>query len=332
MPEYISYNIFKIEKMSISLKIDSSINLLLEKYEMKDLTFNQISNEQSIIIYSNNSNAIIVNNYPIIDNSKLPLYIIDNQIIKNDISFLLYDNIINNKYQVNITYSNNNQIIYHQFNERRLGISSYRIQINDCSKEYYYYGHFNNYDDYPIIYFDIIYGQSEIYIKDFNNISSSEDLFNFKNNENLYSYPKVVLSNYDIFQIFCFKSSLINIFYIDPNIYNNEEIILNYGNEYNIHLKNNEKRIIKINTNSEIYSNEFYIEFKLISSLDKQVNIQFNEKNINLNNEENITRFTFKNINNNTIELESLKENALIFIKIGLNKKIYESFSNFLQI
>ena len=329
MPEYISYNIFKIEKMSISLKIDSSINLLLEKYEMKDLTFNQISNEQSIIIYSNNSNAIIVNNYPIIDNSKLPLYIIDNQIIKNDISFLLYDNIINNKYQVNITYSNNNQIIYHQFNERRLGISSYRIQINDCSKEYYYYGHFNNYDDYPIIYFDIIYGQSEIYIKDFNNISSSEDLFNFKNNKNLYSYPKVVLSNYDIFQIFCFKSSLINIFYIDPNIYNNEEIILNYGNEYNIHLKNNEKRIIKINTNSEIYSNEFYIEFKLISSLDKQVNIQFNVKNINLNNEENITRFTFKNINNNTIELESLKENALIFIKIGLNKKIYESFSNF---
>ena len=43
MPEYISYNIFKIEKMSISLKINTSINLLLVKYEIKNYIINIIS-------------------------------------------------------------------------------------------------------------------------------------------------------------------------------------------------------------------------------------------------------------------------------------------------
>ena len=331
IPEYISYNIFKIEKIPFSLIINSSINLMLEKYEMKELSFHQISNEQSIIIYSNNSNAVTVNNYPNINSKKkLLFYIVDNEIINKDVSFLINDNTINNSYQVNITYSKNNQIIYHQFNKSRNELLSYRIQIDDCSKEYYYFNYLNELNYVPIIYFDILYGESEIYFKDFNEISSSEDLFNFNNNESLYTYPKPFVSEYDISQIFCKKPSLINVFYLNNNInYNDEEIILKYGDEYNIYFKTNEKKIIQINNNSEIYSNEFFIEFKLISSLDKQMTITFNGENKYLNKDDTITRFHLKNITNTTIELESLKDDALLIIQIGLNKTLYDLFSDF---
>ena len=316
----IKNNIFTIQKNYIPIEIKSSIFFEMEKYSKKLFKFNydSILINQTIIIYSNNENSIYVKNnkYGFISGKKL--YVINKDMVYNDIIFELFNN--NEDYKVNIEYIPKDKILYYKNSENRNKISNYRIKINECHKENYYYSAFNKKND-EIIYVEVVYGDSKVYSIENTKFSSINDLYNFNKIDNELSYPKIITSEYDIIQFVCTQPSLINIYYYNYQI---EEIILNYGDSYGIYIKNGIKRI-KIKKESEIYNNSFSFEIKLIYSNKKSKNarIKFNKKIYQLENKNNIIRDTNEKLIEEEIELESYNENTFILLKIGLKDKLY---------
>ena len=312
--------IFTIQKNYIPLEIKSSKSFEMEKYSKKlfKFNYNSILINQSIIIYSNNENSIYIKNnkYNFISGKKL--YVINKEMIFNEIIYELSNN--NDDYKVNIEYIPKDKIIYYKNSENRKTISNYRIKINECQKDYYYYGVFNKTID-EIIYVEVAYGDSKIYSIENSKFSSINELYNFNNIDNELSYPKLINSEYDILQFTCTQPSLINIYYYDYQI---EEITLNYGDSYGIYIKKGIKKI-KIRNNSEIYNNSFPFEIKLIYSNKKSKNarIKFNKNTYQLENKNNLIRNINEKILDNEIELESYNEDALVLIKIGLNESLY---------
>jgi len=317
---YEKNSIFTIQKHYIPLEIKSSISYEMEKYSKKLFKFNydSVLINQTIIIYSNNENSIsIVNNNKYGFSSGKKLYVINKEMTFNNMIFQIYND--KEDYKVNIEYISKDKIIYYRSNENRNKISNYRIKINDCQKENYYYGAFNKKND-EIIYVEVVYGDSKIYSIESSKISSINDLYNFNKIDNELSYPKLIKNEYDILQFVCTQPSLINIYYYDYQI---KEIILNYGDSYGIYIKNGIKKI-KIRKDSEIYNNSFSFEIKLIYSNKKTKNarIRFNNKNYNLENKNDLIRDINEKISDEEIELESYNEDTLILIKIGLNKTL----------
>ena len=157
--DFIKDNIFKIEKIYPTIKIYSNRTINMKKNQKKLIkVYSYHSNNDIIILYSNNENAISVRNNEMISNKKF--YIINKEIINNNFVFELYDPI--NNYNIDIKYISDKQFFYYY--ENREIISSYRIKFNDSLKENYYYGIFNS-EKYGFLYIENIYGNVEIYLK-----------------------------------------------------------------------------------------------------------------------------------------------------------------------
>ena len=316
---FIKFNIFTIKKIYSFVVISSSVSYEMEKFSKKLIKFNydSILINQSIIIFSNYTNSIsIINNDDFI--SGKTFYVINKQLIYNDINFELFNN--NFDFKVDVEFVSKNKVLFSKNNKNRKNISYYRIKIDNCEKENYYYGIFDSKDN-EILYVELVYGDAKIYSNDYSEISSINDLYNFNKIANELSYPKIIKSEYDIIQFSCTIPSLINIHYYDNNL---EQIQLNYGNSYGIYIKNGNKKIF-INKESEIYNNSFSFEIKLIVSKKqvKRANVKFNGKNYQLDDNNNIIRDKNEKIIENEIELKAVHEDYFVIITIGLKNNSY---------
>ena len=321
---FFKFNTFTIKKIYSFVEINSSVSYEMEKFSKKFIKFNydSILINQTIIIFSNYTNTIsIINNDDLF--SGKTFYVINRQMIYNDINIELFNN--NYDFKVDVEYVSKNKVVFNKNNKNRKNISYYRIKIDNCEKENYYYGIFDSKDN-EILYVELVYGDAKIYSNDYSEISSINDLYNFNKIANELSYPKIIKSEYDIIQFSCTIPSLINIHYYDNNL---EQIQLNYGNSYGIYIKNGNKKIF-INKESEIYNNSFSFEIKLIVSKKqvKRANVKFNGKNYQLDDNNNIIRDKNEKIIENEIELKTVNYDYIIIITIGLNDESYTFISN----
>ena len=198
-------------------------NTFLKK--LIEFNYDSILINQTIIIFSNEINSIsIINNDDFISGKQL--HVINKNMIYNDINFELFNN--NFDFKVNVEYVSKNKVLFYKNSKNRKNMSYYRIKIDNCEKENYYYGVFDSKDN-EILYIELVYGDAKIYSIDFSEIKSINDLYNFNIISNEFSYPKLIKSEYDITQFSCTIPSLINIHYFDNNL---EQIHLNYGDSY----------------------------------------------------------------------------------------------------
>ena len=326
--EYINYNIFKIEKLPQLLTIENSMIINMEKYQKKIFGFkqNSLSFNNSIIIYLNDSKSISIYNYQYMDiPSQKNIYILNEEMVNNNIKFQLYDE-TNNNYQVNIYYTNDNVKIYNKFLDKRTDISSYRIKIDNCQSNIYYYGIFNKIDK-EIIYIENIYGDAKVYYKDFSDVENINSLLNFTESKYIFNYPKIIDNYYDITQIICSENSLLYIIYYPYKDDEIETINFIYGKEYLIYIKNTKQLII--DENSEIYQKEFLFEMRLLlpSNTEKKLKIEFNNQAEILDNKNNILRKSII-LSNNEFTFHSLIEDSYVQLKIGLKNYSYTIFND----
>ena len=320
------------KNFNISKNITVSIIKSNQTIEIKDgvtkhFKFDLNSKSYYILLYTNTVNALSVlrnDDYP----KKKNLYIINKEMLKKNLIFEAFDEYFS--YSLNILYISNKKKI-HVLNRKEIKNFSYRILINNCSIENYYFGNFEKKKTY--LYIEILYGDVKIKMKNItdNNDINLDNFFDFETNVDIYEKPIINTNNYNFFKFECNSISLLNIKYYSYNEFVQQKIEINYGNEFGWLLKNNIHFHYKIKNNSQIFTSEFNYEISLLHSLDDyNVNFNFN------NQEEQLNKDNGKYIRKkcNKIELDKLDlladnyENLLLF-KIGLNSSSYESIEKY---
>ena len=241
----------------------------------------------------------------------------------DEINIILHNSIPHQQlYFLLETYNKHTKIIMN--NENINSEKNFKIEINDCiNDKYYYIGKYSNSEE-KISFIDYIYGIGEAYHS--NNFNTSLDL-KYK--------EKKLNSNFPLKKFNIFKNE-IEAFFIDCN-----SPILAYLNLYpstiqNINeIKEGEKLSIYL-TKGKSYSfnlssslkekNEIFYEIILLSERKQKIEVNIQNDKFNLN-ENSLTRKSFKpvkNYNGNDIIFENndLKlNNTLIQFKIGISDK-----------
>ena len=273
-----------------------------------------------IIINTKDHDALSIlskNDYPVEKN----LFIIDEKM--NGTEFESYNNM--DEYYLNVTYISTNKKI-HILNRKEIINFSYRILIENCSIDNYYFGNFNKKKSY--LYIEVLYGNVTIKMKNITELEDLDDFFNFENQSEIYQKPIININNVNFFKFECTDTTLLYIKYYPYNEFIQRNIVIQYGNEFGWLLKNNFEQDLYfiIDESSEIYQNEFYYEFESVNfSKEYNVNFEFNHHSKLLSNND----ITFYRDKSNKIESNILKlftENleSFVIFKIGLNSSSYK--------
>ena len=328
--DYINYNNkFCVEKNITIQNINSDSKIHLIPYQKRKIQFNEIKENDIIIILTTNySKAINVEpkTLNIYDNQNL--YVLNKEMLsKQKISFTLYDE--KNNYAVNITYhKNKNSFI--KYAQKRNNLLTYRIYIDNCKKENYFFSLFNTKSE-SNLYIEKLYGDGKIYFKNLDNSNLKEEIFSnfteYKNIQEIKDY------NYDIFNITCTKNTLFYIKYYDKQYFKEKSISLNYNSETGFFVKDN--LTMEINSDSEIIGKEFSCEFQTYFFKEGyKINITFNKENFalsgNYKNNNDVSRKKLKKLINKELNIANIYGNTFITIKIGNNIKadVYDSSVN----
>ena len=309
---------FNISKKISTTYIETDQEIKINGQGKRHFQFTLNSKSNNIILSTEDVNALSVINQDNYPNSK-NLYIIDEEMVKRGIIFQSFNNMVD--YILKIIYIPNNKII-HVLNRKEINNFSYRILINDCSKENYYFGNFNKKKTY--LYIEILYGDPKIKMKNINNFTNLKDFFDFEKNE-IYEKPIINTKEINFFKFECTKTSLLYIKYYPYNEFIQRNILIKYGNEFGWLLKNDFYLDFNIEKKSEIFQNEFNYEIKLLTfSNEYTVNFDFNNRSKSINEKsKKILRDKCNKITLNNLKLLTKNYESFFIFKIGLNRSTY---------
>ena len=341
----LSYKVSKKESYQfLILKIDfNPINITFENNinAIKDISLTYIYSNQTIKMnceekrhfkfFLQSSNYIIINTkdfgaLSILSNNDYPveknLFIIDEKM--NGTEFVSYHNM--DDYYLNVTYISTNKKI-HVLNRKEIINFSYRILIQNCSIDNYYFGNFNKKKTY--LYIEVLYGNVTIKMKNITELEDLDDFFNFENQSEIYQKPIINTNNINFFKFECTNTTLLYIKYYPYNEFIQRNIVIQYGNEFGWLLKNDFEQnfYFRIDNSSEIYQNEFYFEFESIK-ISKEYNVNFefnNHSKVLSNNDINFYRDKSDKIESNILKLFTETFESFVIFKIGLNSSSYKT-------
>jgi len=219
-------------------------------------------------------------------------------------------------YLFEIRYLDDENLYYYN-TDSRFKLNNIYYEINDCSKNYYIIGLYENIESNSIFYINSIDGNTKIYYK--NSISELDDLFNLSN-ENLYKYPFIINSKNDFIKISCIIPSKVEIIYY--NIQKEGTINLEKGFVVPFYIEKNQKLELIINQNSLLFGETFYSKIKLIQNKYEDgmsIDIVFNNISWTLNNTNYYIENQNEKLKKETILFNSGNSNCFLFIYISLD-------------
>ena len=303
-------------KMKIDdYKKDTKVMLLTND----DITMNVILGNFTKDNYKKYSNKI--NHIHILDINELK-----NKEIK-EVNIMLHTAIPHQKcYFLHKIYDNHTHFIIN--NENTNNEKSYKIEINDCiNDQFYYIGLYNYENEERIGFIDYIYGIGESYYLNYVNNTSLENQFKIlKNNFNsLLNNISLLAGNFEIVNVNC-TSPILAYLNIYPSIEQNieGEYEIKEGEKFSFFLKKfSEYKIILNDDLSK--KDKVYYEILLLSKEEQTVFVNISDKIFNIT-ENEIIRDSFEPKINQEIKFISYKSKALVQLKIGIcedNKDYY---------
>ena len=192
-----------------------------------------------------------------------------------------------------LTFINDN---IHNFNyiidQTRPINSPIKINLNSPDEKYYFIGQYNELAS-NILFNEVIYGKINAKYKYFNeNDKISRLIYNETAKGYNFSNWTRVYSKIDIIEITCISPALVYMHFIDDQVININNIVLEKGTQHYIYLNNINSYNLGLSNDLKGFNN-INIEVFVVSQREKQnIEIVINDKSFDLNNDNNLLRYT----------------------------------------